>query len=76
MLPSDFMDNTSLCIFYNFMNERCLFCGMTRAFIHLIHLEIGIAYKFNNLVFIIFPTVCLLVLYDFKGLMKRLSIKR
>lgn len=70
-MPSDFMDDTSLCVFYNMLGKKCLFCGMTRAFIHMIHFEFAIAYSFNEIVFLIFPIVCLLVVLDFIKFYKR-----
>jgi hypothetical protein len=62
--PVNFMDDTSLCIFYNLLHKKCLFCGMTRAFVHIFHLDFKGAYMFNSFSLIVFIVVCLLVLFD------------
>lgn len=57
MLPADFFDHNehSICLFTILSGIECWACGMTRACMHLIHLEPSIAWTFNKLSFISFP---------------------
>jgi hypothetical protein len=59
ILPSDFFDNSkiALCPSKLFFNIECLGCGMTRAVMHIHHLEIEDAIYFNNGVVVIFPAL-------------------
>lgn len=56
VLPADFFDQgQSLCLSILLLNQECYACGLTRAIMHLIHLEFGEAYYYNMLAFIVFP---------------------
>lgn len=71
--PVNFMDHTSLCLIQMIFEKECLFCGMTRAFIHILHFDFVGAYTFNPLSYIVFPSVCLWVFYDCYGMVKHLK---
>ena len=57
ILPSDFFDdsNVIVCPSRLFFNIECFGCGMTRAVMHLHHLEPDDAIYFNKGVFLIYP---------------------
>lgn len=61
ILPSDFFDSgQSLCLSRLLLDMECFACGMTRAIMHLIHLDFETAYSYNFLSFIVFPLLCIL----------------
>ena len=56
LLPADFFDSgESMCVSQLLLGQSCYGCGMTRAIMHLIHLDFIVAYEFNRLSFIVFP---------------------
>lgn len=60
ILPSDFFDKgQSICLSRLIFNIECYACGMTRAVMHLIHLEFKTASSYNNLSFIVLPVLCI-----------------
>ena len=68
--PVDFMDHISLCPFYNLFGYQCLFCGMTRACIHLLHFDFLGAFIFHPFSFVVFPLLCLCVIFDIYSIIK------
>ena len=59
ILPADFFDESSviLCPSRLFFNIECLGCGMTRAVMHMHHLEIEDAIFYNAGVVVVFPAL-------------------
>lgn len=59
ILPSDFFDKSTVtvCPSKLFFDVECLGCGMTRAVMHMHHLEIEDAIYFNYGVVVIFPAL-------------------
>lgn len=59
ILPSDFFDDSDviLCPSRLFFNIECFGCGMTRAVMHMHHLEIEDAIFYNNGVVVVFPAL-------------------
>ncbi len=59
ILPSDFFDNSDvvLCPSRLFFDIECYGCGMTRAVMHMHHLEIEDAIYYNYGVVAIFPAL-------------------
>ena len=61
VLPSNFFDNgKSVCLSQLLADKECFGCGMTRAIMHLIHLEFEEAFAYNMLSFIVLPLLGLL----------------
>jgi hypothetical protein len=57
-LPADFFDQgPSLCLSKLLTGIECFGCGMTRAMMHLIHLEVRAAASYNKLCFVVFPVL-------------------
>tara|TARA_B100001996_G_scaffold315835_1_gene258783 strand:+ start:316 stop:708 length:393 start_codon:yes stop_codon:yes gene_type:complete len=47
VLPHEGVDETHLCPWFYLFGIECPFCGMTRAFVAISHLDIGAALNFN-----------------------------
>ncbi len=66
ILPATFFDTgNSLCLFTYLSGYSCPGCGMTRACMHLIHLEGAKALTYNKLSFIVLPILSGLLLKEF-----------
>lgn len=58
ILPADFFDEgQSICLSKVLFDVECLGCGMTRAVMHMHHLEMEEAIYYNNGVVVIFPAL-------------------
>jgi hypothetical protein len=56
ILPADFFDNgEAVCLSRVLFNFECYACGLTRACMHLIHLEFEEAFAYHMLSFIVLP---------------------
>lgn len=72
MIPIHKLDNFNLCIFHNLTGKRCWNCGMTHAFLSILHLRFKDAYMYNHNVIIVFPLIVFLYLkYMFYDLIKK-----
>lgn len=66
ILPSDYFDTgQSISIFEIVGFENYYSKGMTRAVMHLIHLDFKIAWDYNKLAFIVFPLISLVWMHYF-----------
>ena len=45
----------TICIFKRITGDNCWNCGMTRAFLSILHLDFKNAYQYNSKVVIVFP---------------------
>lgn len=77
LLPADYFDQgQSLCLSKLLAGIECYGCGMTRAIMHLIHLDFQGAAGFNKLCFVVFPVLSVLwaqwFLKDYKQLQQML----
>lgn len=76
LLPIDFWDRgaVQLCWVKRNLGVDCPTCGLTRACIHLLHLDIDTALSFHRASFIIVPVLVLLWLFVlfslFRGMRK------
>ena len=58
-------DNSfSICLFKNITGKECFNCGMTRAFLSIVHLDFKQAIGYNKNVVIIFPMTVIIYLYS------------
>jgi len=61
ILPAGFFDRgESICLSRTLFDLECYACGLTRATMHLIHLDITEAFYYNPLVFVVFPLLAFL----------------
>lgn len=59
LIPIDYIEaNPVPCIYRIIVHRNCIGCGMTRAALNLIHLNISRAFFYNKLVIIVFPLIC------------------
>lgn len=56
--------NIQLCLYKLITGKECFNCGMTRAFLSVLHLNFKEAINFNKNVIIIFPFTLVLYLYS------------
>ncbi len=54
----------SICIFKNVTGNRCWNCGMTRAFLSVLHFDFNSAFQFNNKIIVVFPMTIIMYLYS------------
>lgn len=54
-IPIDSESLSSICIIKRITGKKCWNCGMTRAFLSILHLDFKAAYQFNYNVVIVFP---------------------
>ena len=60
ILPAGFFDNgESICVSKVFFNVECFACGLTRACMHLIHLEFEEAFAYHMWSFIALPVLAI-----------------
>lgn len=68
---TQFDKGVTLCIFTIITGHNCLGCGMTRACMRLIHLDIPGAMEFNKLSLIVFPVLCFFYAKEFLNTYKK-----
>ena len=66
ILPKDCFDNGhyTICILKLLTNQDCIGCGMSRACMHLIHLDMHSAQYYNRLSFVVLPILSVLYLFE------------
>ena len=56
ILPATYFDNgESICLSVLLLGKECYACGMTRAIMHIIHLDFADAVYFNPMSILVFP---------------------
>ena len=63
-IPIDLPGLENICLIKQFTGKTCWNCGMTRAFLSILHLDLYSAYKFNHNVIIVFPLTIGIYLYS------------
>ena len=71
---SEILNN--ICLFKFITGKECWNCGMTRAFLSVIHLSFKDAYKFNHKVIIVFPLTIIVYLYSWYKYIYRKEINK
>ena len=65
-----------LCLFKSIFRINCWNCGMTRAFLSVLHLDFNSAYMYNNKVFIVFPLTIVVYTYSwYKYILKKGDVR-
>lgn len=71
LLPANFFDGgNSICLSRVFFDMECLACGMTRASMHLIHLDFEEAFAYNMMSFIVVPLLAVVWVQWFRKELK------
>lgn len=79
LLPKTIFNNGgyTICILKLITGEDCFGCGMTRACMHLIHLDFKGAAYFNKISFVVLPILCgLLIAELYKTIKQYLALKK
>lgn len=58
------IDNLELCLYKQITGNPCWNCGMTRAFLSILHFEFEKAINYNWRVVIVFPLTIIIYLYS------------
>jgi hypothetical protein len=53
----------SLCLYKLLINKECWNCGMTRAFLSILHFQFEAALRYNSKVIVVFPLAAYLYIY-------------
>jgi hypothetical protein len=66
LLPKTLFDHShyTLCVVKLMSGKDCVSCGLTRACMHLIHLDFKAAAYFNKISFIVLPILCGLLIAE------------
>lgn len=65
LMPADYFDvGQSICISKLLFHQECYACGITKACMHLIHLDIAGAYYYNMMSFIVMPITSIMWLLE------------
>lgn len=54
----------SICIYKRIVGKECFNCGMTRAFLSILHLNFDVAIRYNWKVIIVFPYTIIIYIYS------------
>lgn len=54
----------SICIYKRIVGKECFNCGMTRAFLSILHLNFDDAIRYNWKVIIVFPYTIIIYIYS------------
>ena len=63
-IPENFKLLNNICLIKLFTKKPCWNCGITRAFLSILHLDFRTAYKLNHNVIIVFPLTVGIYLYS------------
>ena len=61
-ISSEILDN--ICLIKHITRKNCWNCGMTRAFLSILHFNFYSAYEFNHNVLVVFPLTIGIYLYS------------
>lgn len=61
LIPIEYIEGRSLCIWYNLFEIKCFGCGMTRAFFNLSRLNITKAINYNIMIILIILPIFIII---------------
>lgn len=61
-IDSEILQN--ICLIKFLIGKKCWNCGMTRAFLSILHFDIYSAYQYNHNVLVVFPLTIVMYLYS------------
>lgn len=66
-MPATAFDHgRDICLYTILTGDHCYGCGMTRACMHLIHLDFLQAWQYNKICYVVLPILCGLVIADYR----------
>lgn len=68
LIPLDYVERRSFCVFYNLYEIKCLGCGFSRAFFNMTRLNILEAIEYNKLILILGPFTIIMLITEVKYL--------
>ena len=68
LIPLDYVEGRSFCIFYNLYGLKCLGCGFSRAFFNMTRLNIAEAIAYNKLILVLGPVAIIILFTEIKYL--------
>lgn len=75
-IPIDSEKLSTICIFKRITGKNCWNCGMTRAFLSILHLNFETAYQYNPRVIIVFPETIGMYVYSwYKYIFSKRGVK-
>ena len=63
-IPINLDNINTICIFKQITGKNCWNCGMTHAFLSILHLDFQAAYQYNSKVIIVFPLTVGIYIYS------------
>ncbi|MGL4656488.1 MAG: DUF2752 domain-containing protein [Sarcina sp.] len=75
LIPLDFVEGRSFCIFYNLYDVKCFSCGFSRAFFNMTRFNFREAIEYNKLILFLGPFAIVMLFTEVKYLVTSL-IKR
>ncbi|MGL5575181.1 MAG: DUF2752 domain-containing protein [Sarcina sp.] len=72
LIPLDYVEGRSFCIFYNLYDIKCFGCGFSRAFFNMTRLNIIEAIVYNKLILILGPFIITMLVTEIKYLITSL----
>lgn len=70
LIPLEFIEGRSFCIFYNLFGITCIGCGVTRGLFNIINLNFSQAYIYNPLSFLWISLFLLIFIQDLLKIVK------
>lgn len=70
LIPLEFIEGRSFCIFYNLFGITCIGCGVTRGLFNIINLNFSEAYIYNPLSFLWISLFLLIFIQDLLKIIK------
>ena len=75
-IPINSENLSMICIIKRITGKECWNCGMTRAFLSVLHLDLKTAYQYNSKVLIVFPLTIGIYLHSwYKFIFKKGGVK-
>ena len=71
VFPLREVNSFDLCLYKNITGHECWNCGMTHAFLSIIHLRFKDAYNYNHNVIVVFPLILFLYIRYMYNLIKK-----
>lgn len=64
LIPIDFIEGRSFCIFFNLTGNECFGCGLTRAFFNMTRFNLVTSLNYNKLILFFGPAIVISYIYE------------